>query len=337
MSVMTETSGRDRLRELIDTVLDGVTSEYQSADPVGGPRRLDQMARDAFSSPWHFSRELRRGTGEPPVALRRRVLLERAAWQIASGDCVTEAAFAAGYDSVEGFTRAFARAYGHPPSLSSDGAPSSGAARHWLPSPNGIHFHPPTSLWVEQSPPERTCMDLTSHLVHHDVDDTRHLLDLATRLSSVELGSVRIPGYATLPWDGPDDSIIGTLQNLVFTKEVWLASIAGADHPSRGDDAVAALATRHERVAPRWLATVADIERRGAWGDTLVDALCDPPESFVLGSVIAHVLTFSAHRRQLVRHMLRSAGLDEGAGLDRGDPIEWLRGPLPQPPVGPAT
>ena len=34
-------------------------------------------------------------------------------------------------------------AYGHPPS-----AARRAAARHWLPAPNGIHFHPPTSLWV---------------------------------------------------------------------------------------------------------------------------------------------------------------------------------------------
>ena len=53
---------------------------------------------------------------------------------------------------------------------------------------------------------------------------------------------------------------------------------------------------------------VRDIDRRGAWDDRIVDALCDPPESFVLGSVVAHVLTFSAHRRQLVRQMLRGGG-----------------------------
>ena len=55
--------------------------------------------------------------------------------------------------------------------------------------------------------------------------------------------------------------------------------------------------------------------------DRIVDALCDPPESFVLGSVLAHVLTFAAHRRQLVRAMLRVLGHE----VDQGDPIEWLR------------
>lgn len=348
---MSEPRGRDRLRELIDAVLDGVNGggDQQGGNDVAG-RRLDAMAREAYSSPWHFSRELTRSVGEPPVSLRRRVLLERAAWRIAGGGSVTEAAFEAGYDSVDGFSRAFARAYGHPPSATPSAVDGSarpsdpgrrgarpGAARHWLNAPNGIHFHPPTNLWVAQTARERTGMELTAHLVHHDVDDTRHLLEVAGRLEGEELRRPQMPGYRVLPWDSEDDSIAGVLENLVFTKEVWLASIEGADFPSRGDTAAPALVTslaeRHEAVAPRWLDVVADIDRRGAWGDTLIDALCDPPESFVLGSVVAHVLTYSAHRRQLVRHMFRTAGLGAVDGVDDGDPIQWLRGPTPSGPV----
>ena len=74
---------RDRLRELLDAVLKDTDGP---AD--GAPRRLDDMAEGAFSSPYHFSRLLSRATGEPPVAMRRRVLLERAAWQLAQGTTV---------------------------------------------------------------------------------------------------------------------------------------------------------------------------------------------------------------------------------------------------------
>jgi AraC family transcriptional regulator len=90
-------TGRDRLRELLDAVLD---EEHRS---------LADMAHGAYSSPLHFSRRLARDAGEPPVAMRRRVALERAAWQLARGAAVTDVAFAAGYGSVEGFARAFAR------------------------------------------------------------------------------------------------------------------------------------------------------------------------------------------------------------------------------------
>nr|WP_240731954.1 helix-turn-helix transcriptional regulator [Egibacter rhizosphaerae] len=99
------TNGRDRLRELLDAVLQDTEGP---AD--GAHRRLDDLAEGAFSSPYHFSRLLSRATGEPPITMRRRVLLERAGWQLARDMSVTDAAWAAGYESVEGFSRAFTRA-----------------------------------------------------------------------------------------------------------------------------------------------------------------------------------------------------------------------------------
>ncbi len=80
----------------------------------------------------------------------------------------------------------------------------------------------------------------------------------------------------------------------MFTKEVWVAAITGADFPDRTNDDVAGLVERHDEAAAAWLAAVRDIERRDAWDDRVVDALCDPPESFVLGSIVAHVITYSA-------------------------------------------
>lgn len=51
---------------------------------------------------------------------------------------------------------------------------------------------------------------------------------------------------------------------------------------------------------------------------------CDPPESFVIAQIVAHVVTLSAHRRQLARWMLRQAGVDLAPTLDP-DPITWQR------------
>jgi AraC-like DNA-binding protein len=311
---------RDRLRELLDAVLD---EEHRS---------LAEMAHGAYSSPFHFSRRLAREAGESPVAMRRRVALERAAWQLARGASVTDAAFGAGYDSVEGFSRAFARAYGQPPSAVPAG--STANAAHWLPAPNGIHFHAPDGLWVEGSA-GASAAEVTALLVHHDLDDVRTLVELAKGLDPAEYTRERLPGLTLLHWAGPEGSIAALLNRCVGTYEIWLASIEGADHPGRlSDDAdPPALVERLDAVAPRWLAFVRDVERRRAWGDRLVDALCDPPESFVLGSVLAHVLTYSAQRRGLARALLRQAGVAVG-GPDPtggpsdptgdGDPIEWL-------------
>lgn len=290
---------RDRLRELLDAVLDEDSTS------------LDAMAGRAHASPYHFARELRRGAGEPPVALRRRVLLERAAWQLRRGSSVTDAAFAAGYESVEGFARAYARAFGHPP--------SEPAASHWLPAPNGIHFHPPTSVWVHTT--ERAMDPVTELMVGHDLDDTRALLDEAKGVGDDDYRREHLLGATLLAWDGADSTLAAVLEHLVHSKEVWLAAILGEDSPGRGADDLGSLVVRHDAVAPRWRAVWRDVERRGAWDDVLVDALCDPPESFVMSSVLAHVLTYSATRRQLARLLLRSVG----HAVDDGDPITWLR------------
>ncbi|HIY66599.1 MAG TPA: helix-turn-helix transcriptional regulator [Candidatus Agrococcus pullicola] len=296
---MTDTP-RDRLRELLDAVLDERN------------HRLEDMASDAFVSPFHFSRVLVRNTGESPARMRRRVMLERAAWQIGQGSPVTEAAWMAGFESVEGFSRAFSRTFGHPPSA----APAS----YWLPAPNGIHFHPPTSLWVNSE--ERVMNPLTEQLVMHDLDDTKSLLQMAEALSEEELEAERMPGNVVLEWDGTESSIRSVLQNHVLSKEIWLASIEGRDAPGfEAEMTIARLSDLHAAMTPRWLGMIRDVDRRGAWNDRLIDALCDPPESFVMSSVIAHVLTYASHRRQLVRTMLRRAGKT----VDQGDPIMWLR------------
>ncbi len=306
------TAGRDRLRELLDAVLD--EDHHTLADMAGG----------AYASPFHFTRTLRRDAGEPPVAMRRRVMLERAAWQLAGGAAVTDAAFAAGYGSVEGFARAYARAYGYPPSATPTTAARPGTAAgsaHWLPAPNGIHFHAPFHLWVAAEP--AAAGTVTTLMVHQDVDDVRALLELAKGLPEAEWTRERLPGHRLLAWLGPEGSLAALLNRCVGTYAVWLASIEGADHPGRGDEDAgpAALLRRLDDIGPRWVAMVRDVERRGAWGDRVVDALCEPPESFVLGGVLAHVLTYSVQRRGLARTMLRQAGVE----VDDGDPLLWLR------------
>lgn len=157
-------------------------------------------------------------------------------------------------------------------------------------------------------------------MVQHDLDDTVALFHLVEALPDEQRDLPRRPGQVVLTWDGPEESIAGVLEALVWTKEIWLASITGGDTAVRGASDLPTLRQRFAAVTPVWLSAVRELDRRGGWDDTLIDALCDPPESFVIGSVIAHVLTFAAYRRQLVRALLRETGLD----VDDGDPIAWL-------------
>lgn len=301
--------GRDRLRELLDAVL-------AEQDDVG---RLDGLAAAALSSPFHFSRQVRRAAGEPPVAMRRRVMLERAAWELQRGTSVTDAAFAAGFDSVDGFSRAFARAFGCPPSA----MPPRSERGHWLPAPNGLHFHSPTVLYVDAEQ-EQSAGDVMMLMVRHDLEEIGALLAAAEGVDDHEYRLVRIPGHHVLSWSGEEGSLADVLRHLALDKLPWLASIDGEAEPDlSGPDDPASLRRRHEEISARWLAMTREVERRGAWGDRVIDALCDPPESFLLSQILAHTLTFSAHRRQLARWMLAQSGIDL-SHLDP-DPIMWHR------------
>jgi AraC family transcriptional regulator len=78
---------------------------------------LDALARDAGLSPYHFHRIFRGMVGETTLTFARRLRLERAAWRLSQADeGVTSVAFGAGYETHEGFTRAFRAAYATSPS-----------------------------------------------------------------------------------------------------------------------------------------------------------------------------------------------------------------------------
>src|SRR5437660_7606769 len=98
--------GNDRLRGLIDVLVESVD------DPAKG----EELAGRAYLSRFHFDRLIAAALGESPAAFRRRLLLERAAYQLSSGVTVLEAALEAGYSSPEAFARAFRRAFGTSPS-----------------------------------------------------------------------------------------------------------------------------------------------------------------------------------------------------------------------------
>jgi hypothetical protein len=64
------------------------------------------------------------------------------------------------------------------------------------------------------------------------------------------------------------------------------------------------------------------IDKRAAWDDTFVDALCEPPETFTYGGVFAHIMTFNGYRRVAALAALRRMGVD---AQGYGDPIEYER------------
>ncbi|WP_297734315.1 helix-turn-helix domain-containing protein [Nocardioides sp.] len=109
----------------------------------------EERARRLHLSRFHLDRIVSAVAGEPPERMRRRLLLERAAYQLAVTDRqVLDVALEAGFGSHEAFTRAFTKAYGAPPA-------------HWrrrpgrtqIPAPSEVHVHPPGSVGCP--PPRR--------------------------------------------------------------------------------------------------------------------------------------------------------------------------------------
>jgi AraC-like DNA-binding protein len=302
---MTTTATRDRLRALIDVLVDSLQR----------PARGDELARRAYLSRFHFDRLVAAGLGESPAEFRRRLLLERAAWELTGGSQVLEAALGAGYSSAEAFARAFRRAFGV--------APSRFRGDFRVPAPNGVHFHPPGGLLVPAGTERSTPMDLIDRMIEHDLWLTSRLLDAADDLAENDLDRpVPTPTEPRHAWFEDGDPTLRTMfDRLVYSKEIWTAALAGRDQPKPGCTSLEGLRERHERASEEFARAVRDIRDRNVWDTAFVDALCDPPETFTFGGMVAHVLTWSAHRRLMIAGALRNLGADIGSP----DPLEWER------------
>jgi len=285
----------DRLRDLLDLVLSSLDDDVDGA----------ALAARAHFSRDHLDRLLAAATGESPVALRRRLLLERAAWQLRAGVPPVEAGELAGYGSVAAFSRAFSRAYGAPPSAY-DGEVQ-------LAAPNGIHFHPPAGLLLPGAPASG---DLTERMVAHHLDRVRELLTAAAGVSEAELARELRPGLVLVWFEGEEPSAALMCERLVYTLEVWVAAIDGQEVPAPDGGA---WLPRFERAALGFARIAKRIRDRGGYDDAFVDALCEPPQSFTYGGVLSHVLAFGAVRREALAGVLAELGAD----VSSGDPIIW--------------
>jgi hypothetical protein len=105
--------------------------------------------------------------------------------------------------------------------------------------------------------------------------------------------------------------------------DMWTSAIEGRpyDFAVERNESLEAIASRLARIGPAFEAEVQRVIDEGRLDDTFVDATCDPPEVFTYGGMIAHVLTFAAHRRTLVLGALASAGVTD---LGAGDPGKWV-------------
>ena len=300
-----------------DTFADFVDHLAQALDDHGTSG--EQWAERFHFSRFHFDRMISSVAGEPPQAFRRRILLERAAYRMVTTTApLIDIAIEAGYGSHEAFTRAFAKAYGVPPAT-------------WrrkpghlqVDAPSGVHFHPPGGLRLPARD-EVTSMELLTKMVEHHLWLTGEMVRLAERLTDEQLDE---PIEVNVdPNDGALQSIRTLLSRLIGQMGMWNAAMATRDYDWSVEEHES-LSSMRERLAtegPAYLGHVRQVVEQRRLDDTFVDALCEPAEVFTYGGMIAHVLTFAAHRRTLVVLAFDKHGIGD---LGWGDPMLWVAQP----------
>jgi AraC family transcriptional regulator len=311
---MISMSTADRLRWILDLVEESLDQPELTGDG---------LAARAYLSRFHFDRLAAAALGEPPGAFRRRLLLERAAHRLASTrDPVIEVALDAGYGSPEAFARAFGRAYGTGPSayrrMTRAGVVRSG--QHDLAAVSGVHFHPPGGLRLPD-PTRRVAMDVLESMLDHHLSLVAEIVDRSGRVGDAVLDR---PIELSVEGIDRDPTLRSVTDRLVAQLEMWIASLEGAAAmPGRGDATPDGWRARLAAAGPRFRELVLTPVRDGRAGDTFVDVMCDPPQTFTYGGVLAHVLTFSAVRRTMAIGALESAGI---ADLGSGDPMRFVGG-----------
>ena len=161
-------------------------------------------------------------------------------------------------------------------------------------------------------------MELLEKMVEHHVWLTGEMVRLAGRLTDDQLDET-----IGLAVDDDEQTIRSLLCRLIGQMGMWNAAMATRDYDwaRRGArdarlDARSGSASRDRATSPMCARSATD----GRSSDTFVDALCEPAEVFTYGGMIAHVLTFAAHRRTLVV-LAFGQPRHRGAGLGRPDEV----------------
>ena len=292
------TDGKPEAERLTAVVLNSLDGAIQTGD----------LARQAYRSRTQFHRLFRALIEETPAMMRRRLLLERAAWRLSRTRVpITEIALDANYGSLEAFTRAFRRAFCVSPSIFR----RMGASHTCLPAPNGIHFCAPGATTSQAK--GAINMDLFDLFAGTDSWYTRRLLNHAATLSDEQLDRPQNTTAKVWGWEKPDGNLREILERMVQTKEVWSAALSGGPTPQihgapPSERTPAALLARFEKAEVEFQRILSDVRARNAWSDTFVDALCEPPETFTFGGMFAHVMTFNGFRRLAAMDALQRLG-----------------------------
>jgi len=166
-------------------------------------------------------------------------------------------------------------------------------------------------------------MDLLTRMVEHHVWLVGEMVERADGLDDDALDRPIVVSV-----EGIDDAptLRSLLSRLVGQLAMWHESINQRryDFAVERDESTASMRRRLADAGSGFLTDVRAIVDEDRLEETFIDTTCDPPAVFTYGGVVAHVLTFAAHRRTLVCGALIDAGITD---LGDGDPRLWVAQP----------
>jgi len=292
------------------------TTRDEQLGPLDEPVGVRELADRAGYSQPQFHRKVKRDLGQTPMSARRRLLLERAAYRLTRTDeSVTGIAFDAAFDSLEGFSRAFRKAFGLSPSAYRKLKPDEyridlSARVHFAPLPEA-HRQGANQMKVPELMIE-----------HHTWLMGQYLHEMAAL--SDETLDMPLPVTEPFPWCDPKVTLRQMAGSAVAYAAPWMHSINGIETPYRPSTI-----EEMRSALPVNLAGFRDIlnavEKDNSYDLTFVDAVCDPPMVFSYGGVIAHVLSHTTFRQYVIGQTLAALG---HPGPKAKDPIDFASGNL---------
>ena len=162
-------------------------------------------------------------------------------------------------------------------------------------------------------------MDVLEGMLDHHLSLVAEIVARSARVGDQVLDQ---PIELSVPGIDSDPTLRSVTDRLISQLEMWITSLeGGTTMPHNANAAPAGWQARLEAAGPRFRELVLTPVREGRAGETFVDAMCDPPQTFTYGGVLAHVLTFSAVRRTMAIGALERAGVGD---LGSGDPMGFI-------------
>ncbi len=163
-------------------------------------------------------------------------------------------------------------------------------------------------------------MELLNRIVRHHV---WLVGEIVRRLEG--LGDEELDTLVRVSCDNEDGQMTlrSITSRLIGQMDMWICAMSDRayDWDQERNESVSSMRARLGDVGPAFVSQVERVVAEGRLDDTFVDALCDPPEVFTYGGMIAHVLTFAAYNRTLVVQQLGELGIGD---LGFGDPMRWV-------------